>query len=129
MKNILKNKRGIAMESAVMFMLVVFMFGLLLTGIAMTSHLQVKVNDTLLERELEIEQIGENFVYSLDVFTAPEGDTITIDNYTANLGVNNNNNNTLTLTRNNKVVLYVEVDRTNNNNAIKVWKYTPNEVN
>ena len=124
---LLKNKRGMAMESAILFMLIVFMFGLLLTGVAMTSHLRVNVNNTLLSRELEIEQIGENFVYSLDVFNDPKDDTITIGNYNAKLGVNNNNNNnkTLTLTRNNKVVLYVEVD---DNKAIKVWKYS-NEDN
>ena len=118
MKKLLKDKRGIAMESAVMFMLVVFMFGLLLTGIAMTSHLQVKVNDTLLERELEIEQIGEYFV-RMDAQTCTNYIESCKTTYEYDI-----DDNTLTLTRNNKVVLYVEVDRTNNN-AIKVWKYTP----
>ena len=121
MKNILKNKRGIAMESAVMFMLVVFMFGLLLTGIAMTSHLQVKVNDTLLERELEIEQIGEDFVHM------DEDDFTVDDKYEAitSYDENNENNKTLTLKRNNNTVLFVKVE----NGKITSWKYSNNEDN
>lgn len=103
MKKLLKNKRGLAIESAILFMLIVFMFGFLLTGVAMVSHLRVKVNDTLLKREMEIEQIGEDFVrmneqqfeYMIGsfngkynytaIFTDDKNKTLTLKNSTATL--------------------------------------------
>ena len=106
-----------AMESAILFMLIAFMFGFLLTGVAMTSHLRVNLNDTLFKRELEIEQIGENFV------SMNETDFATyIENfggkYVADL---QNENKTLVLKKNNSVVLYIELDSQQN---VKVWKYS-----
>lgn len=118
MKKALNDKRGIAMESAIMFMLVVFMFGLLLTGVTMTSHLRVKVNDSLIQRELEIEQIGENFVrLDKDSFTVN-------DKYQAETSYNEGSK-ILTLYRKNTPVLYIEVE----NNQVILWKYTLNEDN
>ena len=76
MKRFLKNKRGAAMESAILFMFVALMLGLLLTGVATHTHLRVKLNDTLLTREFTIEQIGENFVYG----AYAEGENIEIEN-------------------------------------------------
>ena len=119
MKKLLKNKRGIAMESAVLFMLVMFMFGFLLTGIAMTAHLRVKVNNSILSREMEIEQIGENFVYMSESDFSTHINSFN-NKYTATVGTNGDNK-TLTLKRKETIVLYVEVDTTQN---IKVWKYS-----
>ena len=122
MKKLLKSKRGMAIESAILFMIIVFSFGFLLTGVAMTAHLRVKLNDSLLTREMEIEQIGENFVSmsETDFQTYLAG-----KNYTATLGENSETNNqTFTLTRNNSVVLYIEYTEENSQKNVKVWKYT-----
>lgn len=127
MKKLLKNKRGMAIESAILFMLIVFMFGFLLTGVAMVSHLRVKVNDTLLKREMEIEQIGENFVYmsETDFQTYIEN-----KNYTVSLGENNETNHkTFTLKRNDSVVLYIEYIELDSQKNVKVWKYTSDKGN
>lgn len=107
------------MESAILFMLIAFMFGFLLTGVAMTSHLRVNLNETIFNRELEIEQIGENFV------SMNETDFATyIENfggkYTATVDLQNENK-TLVLKKNNSVVLYIELDSQQN---VKVWKYS-----
>lgn len=122
MKKLLKSKRGMAIESAILFMLIVFMFGFLLTGVAMVSHLRVKVNDTLLKREMEIEQIGENFVYmDKDAFDQYLKDK----NYTVSLGENNETNHkTFTLKRNDSVVLYIEYIELDSQKNVKVWKYS-----
>lgn len=122
MKKLLKNKRGMAIESAILFMLIVFMFGFLLTGVAMVSHLRVKVNDTLLNREMEIEQIGEDFVRMNETDEKSFNEHIKANfsgNYTAAIATNDNK--TLTLTRNDSVVLYIELDSEKN---VKVWKYS-----
>ena len=121
MKRILKNKRGVAMESAVFFMLVMFMFGFLLTAVAMTAHLRVKVNNNIITREMEIEQIGENFVSMDDIAFAEylaEKSNYSID--TDNSSYTDENNKTLTLKRNTSTVLKITVE----NGNITSWKYT-----
>ena len=106
-----------AMESAILFMLVTFMLGFLLTSVAMTAHLRVNLNETLFNRELEIEQIGENFVSmsKTDFDTYMESFN---EKYTADL---QNDNKTLVLKKKNSVVLYIELDEQKN---VKIWKYS-----
>ena len=111
-----------AIESAIMFMFIVFMFGLLLTGITMTSHLRVKVNDTLLTRELEIEQIGEYFIHIDNEAKLHEAMGELTDKYTATI-----TDNTLTVTRKNSEIILLKVTR--ENGKITSWKYSNNEDN
>ena len=99
MKKLLKNKRGMALETAIMFMLVAFTLGFLLTGVVMTSHLRVRLNAKTIENEIAIEQIGQNFV---DGVLTKSGE---VDGYTA---VINDEKTILTLTKGEKVVLYIE---------------------
>ena len=114
----LRNKRGAALESAILFMVVVLMLGMLLTGVIMFTHLRVKANDAILTREIEIEQIGNNFVHGALVL----GDNGEIDNYYADV-TNTDGVRTLTLKNKvNKVVLYVEVPQ--DSTTPTVWKYT-----
>ena len=113
---ILRNKRGTALESAILFMMVVLMLGMLLTGVIMYTHLRVKANDTLLTREIAIEQIGHDFVHGTLVSGENNG-------FTAVIETNADNTRTLTLTNKaNKVVLYVEIPE--NSATPSVWKYT-----
>ena len=124
MKRIFKNKRGMAMESAILFMLVILMLGLLLTGVIMHTHLRVKLNNTQLSREITIEQIGENFV-NLDK-TAFETSLAEYTDYTATTAYNENEKNTLTLTRGKSVVLYIEVRTADK--AVLCWQYSVPKV-
>lgn len=119
MKVLRKNKRGAAMESAVLFMFVVLMLGMLLTGVAMLTHLRVKVNNTALIREIAIEQIGDNFVHG----TLVVGENGEIDNYVAAITTNDDGTRILTLkTKNDKLLLHVEVPK--DSTTPSVWKYT-----
>ncbi len=119
MKKLLKNKRGMAIESAILFMLIVFMFGFLLTGVAMVSHLRVKVNDTLLKREMEIEQIGENFVrMNEQQFEDMIGSFNGKYNYTANF--TDDKNKTLTLKNNTATLLHITIE----DGKITSWIYS-----
>lgn len=112
---LLRNKRGAAMESAILFMLVVLMLGMLLTGVIMSTHLRVKLNDTMLTREITIEQIGEDFVAGKDLTQ--------IDDYSVSI-TEADGNRILTLKNKSetKVLLYVEIPQ--NSNTPTVWKYT-----
>ena len=123
MKVLRKNKRGAAMESAVLFMFVVLMLGMLLTGVAMLTHLRVKVNNTALTREIAIEQIGDNFVHGTAEFKKLTDGDHTIDNYVAAITTNDDGTRILTLkTKNDKLLLHVEVPK--DSTTPSVWKYT-----
>lgn len=61
-KKILKNKRGIAMESAVLFIVTIFSFCSLLTMLSVIGRNQLDIENMLLVREVEVDQIGEYFL-------------------------------------------------------------------
>jgi hypothetical protein len=112
MKKLLKNKRGMALETAIMFMLVAFTLGFLLTGVVMTSHLRVRLNAKTIENEIAIEQIGQNFV---DGALTESGE---VDGYTA---VINDEKTVLTLT-NKKGERVLKIEK--NGSTIVQWKYS-----
>ena len=121
----LRNKRGAALESSILFMMVVLMLGMLLTGVIMFTHLRVKANDTMLKREIAIEQIGDNFVHAPLVLG--ENDEIEANGFTFT-AIEETTDGVRTLTlknKANKVVLYVEVPV--NSTTPTVWKYTYTE--
>ena len=120
---ILRNKRGAALESAILFMVVVLMLGMLLTGVIMSTHLRVKLNDTLLTREITIEQIGNDFVHGTLILDE-NGEIKGNNAFTAVIETNADNTRILTLKNktNTKVLLYVEVPE--NSTTPTVWKYT-----
>ena len=64
LNKLLKSKRGIALENAILFMLVVFSLCALLTSLTLIGHFQTSINKLTLENEIKLEQIGENFVAS-----------------------------------------------------------------
>ena len=61
-KKILKNKRGIAMESAVLFIVTIFSFCSLLTMLSVIGRNQLDIENILLTRAVEVDQIGEHFL-------------------------------------------------------------------
>ena len=123
MKRILKSKRGMAIESAIMFMLVTFMLGMLLTGLSMTMHLRTQLNDKTIENELILEQIGDNFVHNFgdeEEFKTVEAFQAYTEGkgYTAEI---NNEKTTLTLkNKYTRVVLYIEKD----GGTVVAWRYS-----
>ena len=117
MKKLLKSKRGAAMASAVLFMFVIFYFGMLLTGVSMYTHLRVKLNNTQITEELSLEQIGENFVCLGEAEFSVESP------YSAETSYESENDKTLTLKRNGKTVLYIVVQ----GGKVKNWRYSDPE--
>ena len=63
--NILKSKRGIAIENAILFLLVVFSLCSLLTMIALIANYQFKIDKIVLEQDVYLDQIGEQFIASV----------------------------------------------------------------
>ncbi len=121
MKHIFKNKRGIAMESAILFMLVMFFFAFLLTTVVSYSHLRVKQNERILESMLTIEQIGEDFVSLNSTDFQANFVEKYEDIYIATIEVTDEENKTLSLTnKRENTVLYIKIE----DGKIIRWKYT-----
>ena len=116
---ILKDKRGLALETALLFMMVVFFLCLSLMMIALMAHSDLKRENEALTKRVSLDQIGEDFVSSVanDMEFLVEGYTYTVDE-------DANGTHTLTVYANDEktaVLLFVEVN--GDANVIK-WKYS-----
>ena len=59
---ILKNKRGIVFENAIIFMLVIFSLCFILTTITVINHYQAQNEINTLKRKVYLDQVGEYFL-------------------------------------------------------------------
>lgn len=118
---ILKSKRGMAIETAIAFMLVIFMLCALLTSLTLIGHYQTKIEKITFLRSVEIDQIGEDYLAGAQKadFT-PENFKPENENYDCTA-----TENTLTVWRKSdetkKTVLYVQID---NNGSVICWRYS-----
>jgi hypothetical protein len=121
MKQILKSKRGIALESAVLFMLIIFSLCALLTSLSLIGHYQLKIEKTVLLNDVEIDQIGEDYLASLK--SGEEKFTESYENYEYKV-----DGNALTVWRKNdrerSTVLYVEAEVNGEQVDILKWRYS-----
>ena len=62
LRPLLKSKKGISLESAVLFMTIIFTFCFLLSTLALCGHYQVKIDGIKSGHYAQKEQIGEEFV-------------------------------------------------------------------
>ena len=65
LKQVLKSKSGMALENAILFMLIIFSLCALLTSLTLIGHYQLKIEKTVLLHDVEIDQIGEDFIANL----------------------------------------------------------------
>ena len=83
LKKILKNKSGVALENTLLFMLVIFSMCALLTSLTLVGFFQTRINQITLLNEVELEQIGEEFI--AHVKNTPTGEfTSPNENYVCN---------------------------------------------
>lgn len=125
---ILKDKKGIALENAILFMLVIFSLCFLIASLTLTGHYQTKIDDILLDQKVELDQIGEHYLkYSkiqgekakFEDYLAEEreaGKEINVERYTYYI-----ENNALTVKNGEKVALYVKLDT---DGSIISWCYS-----
>ena len=116
---IFKCKRGVALENAVLFMLLIFLLCTLLASMSLFGHRQANIEKKNLLRDVEIEQIGEDYLASLSQGTEF---SLTDETYVCEIGEN-----TLTVRRktDQKVVLYVEAEAGEDRTPkIRRWQYS-----
>lgn len=116
----LKNKRGIVLENAIIFMLVIFALCFVLTTITLTNYYQARIDLIKLENKIQVDQIGEDFLKSIADKTEF---TQIYDGYSYNCDVNDNTF-TLTVTQQNTTKLYVEAKRFDDGQVqVICWNY------
>lgn len=115
MRRIFGNRRGVALESAILFMLVTFALSLLILGAVTMMHYRNRADVRSLTARMELEQIGTYFVTEDTRLEAALEDSPyepTVEN----------GGNTLTLrTRQGKTVLYIEKD---GEGHVSAWRYS-----
>ncbi|MBQ2736900.1 MAG: hypothetical protein IJF26_05675 [Clostridia bacterium] len=121
LKQIFKSKRGVAIENAIMFMIVIFFLCALITSLTLLGFHEVKLEKALLLRDVEIDQIGEDFLASIE---AKQAFNETYDKYAYKV-----DGNVLKVWRekdtDKTVVLYVEAELTADNQVnVKAWRYS-----
>ena len=121
LNQILKSKRGMALENAILFMLIIFTLCALLASLTLFGHYQVKIEKLTLQQDIEIEQIGEDYLASVKAETTFEQ---TYANYAYEVS-----GNALTVwhktDENKKAVLYVEAELTADEQLnVNVWRYS-----
>ena len=116
---ILKSKRGVALENTVLFIIVVFSLCALLTSLTLIGHRQAKLENVKLLQDIQIDQIGEDFVASLGEQT--EFDEV-YEEYAYEVS-----GNALTVWRSadeqKTAVLYVEAELVDGQVSVKRWTY------
>lgn len=128
MRRFIRDRRGIAMESAILFMVVLFSFSLLLTTVVLTAHSTATANEKTVQRRIEIEEIGEHFLRDTTSSTLFE-ERVDLSPYTATVTDSEGNaaqDGTVLTLKNAKgsTVLYVEKDA---GGRALVWKYSLNQ--
>lgn len=117
---LLKSKRGIALENAILFLLVIFSFCALLTGMVAIGHAQIKVDAAVLQRDVQIDQIGEDYLTSV---RKGEKFTEKYDNYDYTV-----EGSVLTVWRNDDtkktVLLYVDAKKVDDTLTVTAWRYS-----
>ena len=122
---ILKDKRGIAIETALLFMLVIFSLCALITSVATIGRKQSQLENRVFTNEVEIDQIGEDFIAYLAA--GKDSDfAVAGEKYDSTVVDKEENISALTLTKkgSSSVVLYIEAEKTDAGVNILRWRYS-----
>lgn len=107
---ILKNKKGVAIETALLFMIVIFFLCMTVMFIALQGYNDTQREREALERRVEIDQIGEDFLAGKTDFSD--------ENYNCQV---DGNKLTVKYKDSENVVLYVEM---NGDKELIRWQYS-----
>lgn len=127
MKKFKLGNKGISIESAILFMLVIFMFCSLITSYTVYRSYQVKIDKLQIESKIELDNIGEQFLISLKENKINDFKTSYPNKDKYNVLVNESSDiNKITISHKKDVtnVLYIELKIDNENNVqILKWCY------
>ncbi|MBQ3013707.1 MAG: hypothetical protein IJD75_01030 [Clostridia bacterium] len=128
LKKIFKNKRGVALENTLLFMLVIFSLCALLTNLTLIGHYQTRINKLTLENEVELEKIGEEFIAIVDEGGELPEEGREYGNYIAKPVQSQNSKAMAVWHKNNPefgaAVLYVEAVKEDGAVKVLYWRYS-----
>ena len=129
LKKIFKSKRGVAIENAILFMIVIFFLCALITSLTLLGFHEVKLEKALLLRDVEIDQIGEDFLASVKGTDEDKANFLKSINDDADSKYRCDvDGNVLRVWRakdaSETVVLYVEAELTDGQLNVKAWRYS-----
>lgn len=126
--NVLKSKRGIAVENAILFLLVIFALCSLLTMIVLIANYQFKIDKIVLQQDVALDQIGEDFVANVPYLIGSGNQTDNNDtHYWIIDSPHGSDKCTLTVKPSEdseSVLLYVEAKLNNDKVEILSWRYS-----
>ena len=117
-KSKLKSRRGVALASAMMFMVAMFSLCILLTSLASIGRFTVRLEQILIIRTIDVDQIGEDFVWA-----KKEGKTFDKNAYEGYTCYENGG--TLKVKSKNATVLYVALDE---DGEVTEWRYSDDRI-
>lgn len=101
----LKNRRGIAIESAITFMVIIFAMVTIIGAVAAVSSLDRRRADSGFAENVTIENIGEAFAQKLGEYNT------TVEGFTTEITGDSENGYTLTVKKGENVVLVVKTNK------------------
>ncbi|MBE6566454.1 MAG: hypothetical protein E7659_05040 [Ruminococcaceae bacterium] len=128
LKKILKNKSGVALENTLLFMLVIFSMCALLTSLTLVGFFQTRINQITLLNEVELEQIGEEFIAIVDAGGELPEEGREYGNYIAKPVQSQSSKAMAVWHKNNTdfgaAVLYVEAVKEDETVKVLYWRYS-----
>lgn len=115
---ILKNKKGMALENAILFMLVIFTFCALLTSLTLYGHYQTGLEKVMMTNRVELDQIGEEYLTYLN-----NGTNDNFQSENADYDISTENNTLTVKNKNDKIILYVQASIDGGNITVEKWCY------
>lgn len=124
MKKFKLTNKGMSIESAVVFMIVIFMFCSIITSLTLYSSYQAKTQNIYLERKIELDQIGESYVAYMR--SKDSNTSFSINNSKYLIDIDTGTDNTLKVyyasdTEKSNPILSIQLD--DDKNIIK-WNYS-----
>lgn len=118
------DRKGIAMESAILFMVVIFSLCTLLLSVSLIGRTQTRIDKNLALSQVGQEQMGENFLIALQNGEPPA--TYETEKYACTTATTPEGRYTLTvrLKDTNATVLYVEAAKEGDTVRVHRWSKT-----
>ncbi len=69
LKKIFKSKKGIAIETAILSIIVIFSLCFLVTSLTLVGHYQVQIESAFILNDAKLDQIGEDFIADPENFS------------------------------------------------------------
>lgn len=122
----IRDRRGVVIESALLFLLVIFMLCLLLLSQSLVGRNQTRIENNRMRARMEVEQLGELYIGSLRLGTefVNDNEKFECTPETRSLGENSMTEHSLTVRvkATNQVVLYITAHEVDGEIIITGWR-------